>query len=178
MDAAIAQMVAFTDTTPERAQQYLQVTDGDVEQAVSLFFESGGGDLGGSSTTTVPPAPSRVVGAGNSQDPIHIDDDDHISDDNDPAVTGLQRRPVQPSSAEDDEAMARRLQEEMYGGAGAGEDAPVRAPIARQAETLIGPGASDYYGGGTLDQAIEERMMQMQNRRGKTCHPLLPKDNH
>ena len=43
MDAAIAQMVAFTDTTPDRARQYLQVTDGDVEQAVSLFFESGGG---------------------------------------------------------------------------------------------------------------------------------------
>lgn len=171
MDAAIAQMVAFTDTTPERAQQYLQVTDGDLDQAVSLFFENGGADLGGSAANTAAPAPSsRVAGTGNSQDPIHIDDDDHISDDNDPAITGFRRAPAQPSTAEDDEAMARRLQEEMYGGAG--EESQVRAPIARQAETLIGPGASDYYGGGTLDQAIEERMREMQSRRGKACLSL------
>lgn len=152
------QMVAITDTTPEKAHQYLQVTDGDVNQAVSLFFESGGTDLGAPSTTT-----SRATGSGHAQDPINLDEDD-ISDDNEPAVTGYRKPTAQSAGVEDDEAMARRLQEEMYGGSG--QEETIRAPIARQTETLVGPGAPDYYGGPSLDEAVQQRMAEFQSRRG------------
>lgn len=153
MDAAIAQMVAFTDTTPDRAQQYLQVTDGDVEQAVSLFFESGGGDLGGTTTTSAA-APAVASGSGAAEDPISIDEDE-MADVRQPRSTG---------GAEDDEAMARRLQEEMYGATGQEED--IRAPIARQTETLVGSG-SEYYGGSSLDEAVQERLQAFSSRRGE-----------
>lgn len=152
MDAAIAQMVAFTDTTPDRARQYLQVTDGDVEQAVSLFFESGGGDLGGTTQTSAA-TNHAVAGSGVAQDPISIDDDEDVP----------VSHPRPTVDAEDDEAMARRLQEEMYGGAGQEED--IRAPIARQAETLVGSG-SEYYGGSSLDEAVQERLQAFSSRRG------------
>ncbi len=170
MDEAIAQMVAFTDTSPERARQYLQVTDGNVNNAVTLFFENNGADLGGAPATPAVPQPSSSsTGAGNSQNPINIDDD-NISDDNDPAITGYNpRHAAQARGMEDDEAMARRLQEEMYGGVG--EEQTIRAPIARQTETLVGPGSSDYYGGGSLDEVIQERMQQFTSRRGKVCIP-------
>lgn len=164
------QMVSITDTTPERAQQYLQVTDGDVNQAVSLFFESGGADLGGSRSTPAQPS-ARVTGSGEAADPISLDDD-NISDDNDPSITGYRRPTTRTADAEDDEAMARRLQDEMYGVAGDDEN-NIRAPIARQTETLVGPGASDYYGGSSLDEAIQERMASFQSRRGKNTLPSL-----
>jgi len=163
MDEAIAQMVAFTDTTPDRAAQYLQVTDGDVEQAVSLFFESGGVDLGGPTTTAT--QPSALAGSGDASNPINLDDDN--LDNHGPVATTS--RSVAPAAVDDDEAMARRLQEEMYGAGG--EEHTVRAPLARQTETLVGPGASEYYGGSSLDEAIEERMQSFQSRRGKTISP-------
>ena len=170
MDEAIMQMVSITDTTPERAQQYLQVTDGDVSQAVSLFFESGGADLGGSVSTAAQPS-TRATGSGHAEDPISLDDD-NISDDNDPSITGFRRPTAQTGGVEDDEAMARRLQSEMYGGAGDDEN-NIRAPIARQTETLVGPGASDYYGGGSIEDAVQERMAAFQSRRGKNKLPIL-----
>lgn len=37
---AVAQIVAVTNTTNVRARQYLQATDGNVEEAVTLFYES------------------------------------------------------------------------------------------------------------------------------------------
>lgn len=166
MDEEIAQMVAITSTTPDRAAQYLQLADGDVNQAVSLFFENGGADLSGAlPSASTQPALTGITGAGNAQDPINIEDDDeNISDDNDPEITGY-RKKTSTQQAEDDEAMARRLQEEMYGGSGGGEDEPVRAPIARQAETLLGP-SSNFYGP-SLDDAVEERMRSLQSRRSE-----------
>lgn len=181
MDEAIAQVVAFCDTTTERAAQYVQLADGDANQAVTLFFENNGADLAGQFSASTPAAPtpaapSRLTGSGNAQDPISIDEG-NISDDNDPEITGFRKsepsRAQQSSSAtyEDDEAMARRLQEEMYGGGGGGSggaaDEPVRAPIARQAETLVGPGADSlHYTGAGLDTAVQERLHAMQTRRG------------
>ncbi|KAK0838167.1 UBX domain protein Ubx2 [Friedmanniomyces endolithicus] len=40
MDEQISTFVAFTDGTPAQAQQYLALTDGNVEQAVELFFSN------------------------------------------------------------------------------------------------------------------------------------------
>src|SRR2546423_15230541 len=74
-DDAIAQVVMVTNTTPEKAAQYLTLADGDPDQAVTLFFESGGRERGcgalsfgpnGSQTTTSTKAPRN----GGAEKPI------------------------------------------------------------------------------------------------------------
>jgi UBX domain-containing protein 7 len=182
MDAAIAQIVTITSASPERAAQYLQLADGDLDSAVMLYFDSNGADptVGPSSSYSEPqpPTSSRPGRTGDAQDPIEVDDGT-ISDDNDPEITGFRKvaRPgetAQPhnrgTTFDADAEFARRLQEEMYGGAGgqgpAGEE-EIRAPIARQSETLLGPGANV----GPMDDRelpahLMESMDRMQNRRG------------
>ena len=174
MDDALAQVVMVTNTTPERASQYLTLADGDPDQAVTLFFESGGIDLVPLSQPSGPPA---LTGPGNSQNPIELDDDNNFSDDNDPQITGYRtagssqtarQSHAENRTYEDDAAMARRLQEEMYGaptGFGAGGEDIVRAPIARQSETLLGPG-TEAMEDAELPAAIQQRMQEMQRRRG------------
>jgi len=138
MDDMLAQFTSITGAAPERAQQYLTLTDNNVEQAIQLYFESDGVDMGGSLPT---PASGRQV----------IDLDSDNEDEN-----------VRPNhSVEDDEAMARRMQEELYGSAGRGaaaEEQEVRAPQARTAETLLGPGADWRDDPDEMDAAIAEQM--------------------
>ena len=180
-DDAIAQVVMVTNTTPEKAAQYLTLADGHPDQAVTLFFENGGADLvaGPSSSTpatTQPTAPSTAPGAGDAHNPIKVDDDDMFDDDN-PQIThsqtvGAHEPQHQSSLYEDDAAMARRLQEEMYGGAGAGDangDEPVRAPLARQSETLLGPGADMGGFSSAETSAAVEREMQRRRHGGESA---------
>ncbi len=197
MDADIAQIVTVTSASPERAAQYLQLADGDLDAAIMLYFESNGADPSGdpssySAPPPPPPASSRPGGTGNAQDPIDIDDGT-ISDDNDPEITGFRKvgeseRTTVPQARgpnfDADAEYARRLQEEMYGaggGQGPGGEEEIRAPIARQSETLLGPGADV----GPLDERnipahIIQQMHRIQNRRGnqgeyhsfKPSHPL------
>lgn len=175
-DDAIAQVVMVTNTTPEKAAQYLTLADGDPDQAVTLFFENGGADLVGRASpsapaTSQPAAPPRASATGNAQNPINVDDDDMLDDDN-PQIThsqivGPQHPEHQSSLYEDDAAMARRLQEEMYGSVGDanGEEA-VRAPLARQSETLLGPGAdAGGFSAAEIPGEVERRMQEMQRRR-------------
>ncbi|KIX07116.1 uncharacterized protein Z518_05093 [Rhinocladiella mackenziei CBS 650.93] len=178
MDDAIATVVAVTGSTPELAAQYVQLADGDANQAVQLFFENGGADLAGSSTSHPPPPPPTTSShqTGGAQNPIDLDDDENISDDNDPEITGYRKpsqnhvpsHPTGPSQFEDDEAMARRLQEEMYGEGGM-EDS-IRAPIARQAETLVGPGAEPMPMSGSGYDAIQDRIQAFERRRMQRQH--------
>lgn len=183
MDDAIAQIVAITSASPERAGQYLQLADGDLDSAVMLYFENNGADpLGGPSSYGAPPPPppasSRPGGTGDAQDPIEVDDTT-ISDDNDSEITGFRKVGTSEGTVQShdrgstfdaDAEYARRLQEEMYGGAGGQEptgEEEVRAPIARQSETLLGPGADV----GPLDDRdipahVMQQMHRMQNRRG------------
>ncbi|KAJ9602554.1 UBX domain protein Ubx2 [Cladophialophora chaetospira] len=168
MDEAIATVVAVCGTTTDLAAQYVQLADGDPNQAVQLFFENGGADLAG---PPAPPArnppPSTSHHTGDARDPIDVDAEDTISDDNDPEITGFRKTTTQPPDAdyEDDEAMARRLQHEMYGEGGAEED--VRAPIARQAETLVGGYGGDMPQMATpgYNSAVEDRMRAIERRR-------------
>ncbi|KAF2280668.1 uncharacterized protein EI97DRAFT_438129 [Westerdykella ornata] len=127
MDEDISSFVAITSADPSKAAQYLRLTDNNLEQAIQLFFDSPNLDVGGEPQS----------GTSNAQNPIQIDSDDERSD-NEPRPSGSRAR---QSTIEDDEAMARRLQEEMYGGAG--PEPEVRAPMARTTETLVGPGAYD-----------------------------------
>lgn len=177
-DDAIAQVVMVTNTSPEKAAQYLTLADGDPDQAVTLFFENGGADLvgGASSSTPAPSQPaasSRASATGNALNPITVDDDDDdMLDDDNPQITHSQRvEPQHPqhqsSLYEDDAAMARRLQEEMYGSAGdANGEETVRAPLARQSETLLGPGADvGGFSAAAIPGEVERRMQEMQRRR-------------
>lgn len=136
MDDVLAQFTSITGAEPDRAQQYLTLTDNNVEQAIQLYFESDGVDMGGSLPA---PASSREV--------IDLD-----SDNEDDIV-----RPNH--SVEDDEAMARRMQEELYGSAGRGAGTEeVRAPQARTSETLLGPGADWRDDPDEMNAAIAEQM--------------------
>lgn len=158
-DEQVSTFCSFTEATPEQAQQYLALTDGNVEQAVELFFTSP--DLGNSAAPPSQPAPTS-----NQNDPITIDDDD-----DDVQVT--QSRQAGAANMEDDEAMARRLQEEMYGGGGSGgaggggmmDQDDVRAPMARTTETLVGPDSDWRNDPNEMRAAIAEQMMARQQRR-------------
>jgi hypothetical protein len=121
----VAQFTEITGSTPELAIQYLQIAEFNIEQAMQLFFENGGAPL------TSEPSQPRGSGVPNDSEVVTIDSD---SDDDTPRQRAV-------PAFDDDEAMARRLQEQMYGGPNNEDE--VRAPMARTTETLVGPGA-DY----------------------------------
>ena len=163
-----------TNTTTDKAEQYLTLADGNVDQAVTLFFENGGADLISTAPATQSTSPPRPSAPGNSRDPINIDAD-NVSDDDDPQITGVRRvgglkgpASYGGSSFDDDAAMAQRLQEEMYrhsGGLGGGGDEPVRAPIARQAETLMGADTEIGIPDSAIPAAVQQRMRDFQWRQ-------------
>ncbi|KAF2710564.1 hypothetical protein K504DRAFT_454839 [Pleomassaria siparia CBS 279.74] len=135
MDEEISNFVAITSCDPQKAASYLHLTDNNLEQAIELFFDSPNLDFG--------PVPSQAptLNPSTIHDPIEIDSDEDMSD------AGIDTHgnspPTHHSTVEDDEAMARRLQEEMYGaGGGLAPEADVRAPLQRTTETLVGPGAN------------------------------------
>ena len=168
LDDAIAQVVAVTNTSPERAAQYVQLADGDPDQAVTLFFENDGADLaGGSASPAVTRPPQSATYQSRGYDPSHpIDvDESNAYGPEDPQI--IDQREMSSRSQEDtfdeDARLAQRLQEEAYGESG--QDTGVRAPIARQAETLLGPGAD--MGAGPATDQINRRMWELQQRRGR-----------
>lgn len=127
----VAQFTEITGSTPELATQYLQLADFQIEQAMQLYFENGGAPL-----TEEPSQPPRHTHFEDESGVVQIDSD---SDDN---VRSGQAQPTQPlggSPFDDDAAIARRLQEEMYGAGSADNEDGVRAPMARTTETLVGP---------------------------------------
>ncbi|KAL8784517.1 MAG: hypothetical protein Q9213_003921 [Squamulea squamosa] len=84
-DETLAQFTSITGTKPETARQYLGFTDGDVQQAIELFFANDGADLEVPSTINPPassdsppiPPPSTRPPQGQHarQDVVHIDSD-------------------------------------------------------------------------------------------------------
>lgn len=156
-DENISNFVAITSCDPAKAAQYLSLTEGNLEQAIQLFFDSPNLDFGS-------PPQQQQPQSSNAGNPIHIDSDDDMSDYDQPS------RPL--PNTEDDEAMARRLQEEMYGAGGAGGAAQdeVRAPMERRTETLVGPGAN--WGPGDDEDDIQAMVQeQLARRRNPTSRP-------
>lgn len=137
-DDVVAHFTEVTGSTPELATQYLSLADFQIEQAMQLYYENGCAPL-----TEEPPQPPPRSNFEDESGVVHIDSDDDYDD------GPGQDRPAQPATTpylEDDAAMARQLQEEMYGGEGGGGGAQaneddVRAPMARTTETLVGPEA-------------------------------------
>jgi hypothetical protein len=104
-DENIVNFVSITSCEPEKAAQYLRLTEGNFEQAIQLFFDSPNLDLGGATAS----APAQTAPSA-SRNPITIDSDDDMSDFDPTAHTSnASARP--PPAVEDDEAMARRLQD-------------------------------------------------------------------
>lgn len=168
MDELVANFTAITGADPARAQQYLQLTDSNLEQAIQLYFDSDGVDMGAAAPQapiqpTQPTAGSRAGYTEGDDGVVTIDSDDEGGN----SFGG--GAPGGTAPYEDDEAMARRLQEEMYGVGGGQEE--VRAPMARTTETLVGPG-SNWQGGNDEDDmqaAVMEQMLNRQRRGWSTC---------
>ena len=128
----LAQFTEITGSSPELATQYLQLTDFNIEQAMQLYFENGGAPL---TEEPQPPSSGLQTGHEHGGETVHVDSDDDIAIDETRSTP--RNQPPQGSSFEDDAAMARRLQEEMYSGPDTSDG--VRAPMARTTETLVGP---------------------------------------
>ena len=201
-DDLVAQFVAITEASAVRAHQYLKISDGNMEQAVELYFSTGGIDLEGPSSTPAaasdPPAGpsyhtrlSQPSTRRNDRGVVNLDSDEEMEvddDDEDPVITGYRsRRTVESQEApsrtpgnaippipqshqyeDEDAAMARRLQEEIYAGGDMGGSAAeegYRAPIARTRETLVGPEAYDLTDRDDMRAAVNEQMRARQYYR-------------
>lgn len=197
-DGPVAQFTAITGTTLDIANQYLRLTDGNMQQAIELFFTSDGADLAGpSSTTRIPQAPAiptasaRPSGQRSAYEDedgiVHVDSDPEISDGDEPEITAYNPRSVPAAASsisaahtsatttpsagrasgelDEDEAMARRLQEELYAGgdlSAVGDAEGVRAPLGRTTETLVGPESYDM-----LNDADEMRAAVLEQMRAR-----------
>lgn len=196
-DDLIAQFTAITAAPANVAVQYLRLSGSDLEQAIQLFFANDGADLEPAGASQPPPVPasstrSLIQGQGytDGDGVVHLDSDDE----NDADYTGADegettnaraREPVSrarqpdhhtPNTAvppvDDDEALARRLQEEDYGsyqGSGGGnavvDEHGYRAPIARTTQTLVGPDSFDPSNAEEMRAAVMEQMMARRQAR-------------
>jgi len=171
MDDAVENFVSFTGSTPEIARRYLGFTENDPQQAIQLFFDSP--DLASGIAeppTAAPPIPTSTKPQQTNTNPPHggtdlinLESDDEMdieSDDGAAQAAALSRA----ADVEDDEAMARRMQEELYAGGDAGGELDadgVRAPIARRTETLVGGPDDGAWHPRYMDAAVAQ---QMRNR--------------
>ena len=178
MDEAIDTFVAFTGASPDVARRYLEMTENISEQAIQLYFDSPDLASGiGQSTSSAPPIPSSTrtqpratsVGKEDSRGVVHLDDDDEDMvdvDDEDEEQATSAAAIGRAADYEDDEAIARRMQEELYAGGDAasslGADG-VRAPIGRTTETLVG-GPGGAWGPEDMQTAVEQQMRLRQAR--------------
>ncbi|KAK4691916.1 UBX domain-containing protein 7, partial [Lecanoromycetidae sp. Uapishka_2] len=196
--AIAAQYLRLADDNTEQAIELFFANDGaDLEPSSAPPVSSR--PLPIPSSSTRPPGHRR--GYEDEAGVVHIDsdqeDEDFVDDGDDVEMTGQtsSRGPAlgrstsalqTPSSAtppngfsrtvDDDEAMARRMQEEIYGAAGMGAGGRVnealdehgyRAPLARTTETLVGPDAFDPSNADEMRAAV---MQQMAARRQQPRH--------
>ena len=150
-DADISSFVGITGTSAAVARGFLELTNGDYEQAVQLFFDNPDLQHSIGSSATQPPRPSadrissRVRGHSDDEGVVHLDsdDDDDDLDDDDARIAERNAR------AEADAEAARRLQEEEYAAFPADAEG-VRSPIRGTTETLVDP----VWPGGAADIGI------------------------
>jgi hypothetical protein len=162
----VINFVSITSADPQKAAQYLRLTDNNLEQAIQLYFDSPNLDVG-DTPASHPPAGNA---ASNDRNPIEIPSDDEMSDFDAGGQFQSDTPPAHGASLERDEEMARRLQEEMYGNTGAEAETGVRAPITRTTETLVGPGSNwEPSNDEDLDAMIQEQLAA-RRRPGK---PLI-----
>ncbi|KAL7942507.1 hypothetical protein V8C42DRAFT_331193 [Trichoderma barbatum] len=177
MDESINHFVSITGASVDVARGFLEITGGDYQRAIELYFESP--DLVGAGVShdapaapTSRPAPARVnIGREDASGVIHInsDDDDDDADmdfdnddfnDNEDDERAAVAQAAALAQEEEDAAMAKRLQAEMYQESGSASG-DVRAPIARTTETLVAPDStwSEEESSAILEQLRRRRQM-------------------
>lgn len=191
-DEAVAQFTEITGSAPQLAAQYLQLTDYNIQTAMQLFFENGGAEIGPAASETpasaapppIPPPSTRPPGYEDEAGVVHIDSDDAASDSNEPVGAGYNAGRSasasrdrsgagdgSPGPYEDDAALARRLQEEMYSGEGNNQGGTpldedgVRAPMARTTETLVGPGSASFDDDDGMHAAVMRQLQAREHAR-------------
>jgi hypothetical protein len=164
----VLNFVSITSCDPDKAAQYLRLTDNNLEQAIQLFFDSPNLDFGPAPTSNAPASNAAPA----AHNPISIDSDDDMSDFNPAAHTDTP--PVRPQqNFESDEELARRLQEEDYGARGpGGAQDEVRAPMQRTTETLVGPGSNwgPADAEDDIDAMVQEQLARRRTGKRHTNH--------
>jgi UBX domain-containing protein 7 len=170
---SISTFCGITGASTEVAEGFLSLSNNDVSRAIELYFENP--ELASNVQTSVPSRPAATGGSRTtregSREIIHIDsDDDDVMQVDDFSDQDDDRAAAQRAAAlaqeDEDAAMARRLQDELYGegsgqsaGANGLGDDGVRAPIGRTTETLIAPNpawADDEDDGGAHAAMLEQ----------------------
>lgn len=178
----IESFVGITGANRTAAERVLELCGSELEQAIQLWFTDE--DLQrslsnvGSSTAAAATAPASrssrpnrpQVGRDDAEGVIHIDSDDDVPmtedevDDGD-EVADVARR----AQEEEDAAMAKRLQDELFSGPAADERGDgVRAPMARTTGTLVGP---DFGGVDDDDDGHAAILEQMRRRQQARARP-------
>lgn len=204
-DDLVAQFTSITGSSTVLASQYLRLGDGNLEQAIGLFYANEGADLAPppQPSQQPPPVPApatrpqryRPTGYEDGEGIVHLDSDEEEQghpDGDEVEVIGQRQVPAAGRSAsasrnvsgqtpptgqaaglvDDDEAMARRLQEEYYGAAETGgardetlDEHGYRAPISRTTETLVGPESFEPSNASEMRTAVMEQMMARRQAR-------------
>jgi len=184
MEEAVDTFTTFTGASPDVARRYLGMTENNAEQAIQLFFDSPDLASGVGEQTGPPPVPhssrpappAASVGREDARGVVHLESDDELMDVDDNDEQGVSSRAAAVGRAadfEDDEAIARRMQEELYtgGDASGGFDAEgVRAPMARTTETLVG-GADGDWSPQDVNAAVLQQMRARQQARSSGTVP-------
>jgi UBX domain-containing protein 7 len=169
-DEQVAQFTGITAATESQAEQYLRLTEGNLEQAIQLFFEdpslASAHSASGSAPSQPQPAsssrPKRKAYTEDEDGVVHVDSDDEedfeMSD-----VPDVAGDLIPDTNA--DEEMARKLQEEMYSGSRADPES-VRAPMARTTETLVG--GPHGFDDADISRIVQQQMLGAQQRRTNT----------
>lgn len=183
MDDPVEAFTSITGQSEAVARVYLGMTDNNHEQAIGLFFEAPELASQNAPSQQAPPQiptstrPQRSTNRAqqNASGVVELDSDDdmEVDDDNSDgdSETATAAAIARAAEVEDDAAMARRMQEELYSGgdASGGFDAEgVRAPIARTTETLVG-GPGGWDGDDALQSDVLEQMRLRAQRQTRAA---------
>ncbi len=186
----IEAFIGITGANRTAAERMMELCGSDLEQAVQLWFAdedlqrtltnagsstapaAAGPSTASRQTSSGPSRPSRRhVGREDAQGVIHIDSDDDVAMTEDEAFGQFDEADDASEAAnvarraqeDEDAAMAKRIQEELYSSGPAGEG-DVRAPLARTTETLVGP---SYGGEDDGHSVVLEQLRRQQQTRGE-----------
>ncbi len=196
--AAVDNFTAITGASEAVASQLLDITNGDLSQAVTLYFDNpdafnqpSASAAHPAATQILPPLEARPARRNSPRAPagrqdhrgvIHIDSDDdddvHMLDDDLDAGFGVDEGGAAAVAAtvartaqeEEDAAMAKRLQEELYA-ENAGTSDGIRAPMGRTTETLVAPSYGMAAEEDDIDGAIMDQLRRRRQPRRKNWSP-------